>query len=95
MVPLQSCIRRGYGGGGYITALKGISIPIVNQSLLRKSRLTPGFHDERRQQPRHSHISPSSLHSIPVKGHWEEARCATSLPLTPSKWEDAEPVDDH
>lgn len=43
MVPLQSCIRRGWGGGVYITALKGISIRIVNQCLLRKSRLTPVF----------------------------------------------------
>lgn len=41
MVPLQRCIRRR--GGGYVTALKGISIPIINQSLLRRSRFTPVF----------------------------------------------------
>lgn len=42
MVPRQRCIRRG-GGGGYVTALKGISIPVINQSLLRRSRFTSVF----------------------------------------------------
>lgn len=75
MVPLQCCIRRGRGAEGYITALKGISIPIINQSLLRKSRFTPVFMAGEKA------VTPGSRlallpHSIPVKRYREEAPSA-------------------
>lgn len=76
MVPLQRCIR----GGGDVTALKGITIPIINQSLLRRSRFTPVF-----MAGEKAATTGSRLALLPPQNP-----STTAPPLTLN-----EPVDDH